>query len=81
MVTGERSGWLRTLGIALVIIGLALLIVGVVYFTVPLDKLPSFMGHVANSTRHHKKRGLAVGLAGLVCWVGAAVAFVQSRGR
>lgn len=69
----------RALGIALIIIGVIGVAVGIVYFTVPVSKLPSFMGHVVHTKRalhaHRTKRGLAgVVVGGILLIVGIVVA-------
>ena len=70
---------LRTLGIVLIVLGAALLVVGIVYFTVPADKLPGFLGHVAGSTRYHSKRAIAAAGAAAICWIVAAILLMRSR--
>ncbi len=71
---------LRTLGIVLLAVGLALIVLGIVYWTVPLGHLPSFMGHAAGSTKHHTKRALAATVLGLICLICGWVAFSRERG-
>jgi hypothetical protein len=73
------SRGLRTLGWVLLIVGLAAVVAGIVYFAVPADKLPSFMGRIAGSTAHHRKRAIAALAVGFVLWIGAAIAFWRAR--
>jgi amino acid permease len=70
---------LRTIGWILALVGLAAVIVGIVYLTVPAKSLPSFLGHIAGSTAHHRKRGLAGVGVGILLWIGAAIAFWRAR--
>ena len=74
-----QSSSLRTLGIVLLVVGIALLVVGIVYWTVSLEHLPSFMGHVAGSTKHHTKRALAATVLGVVVLVGGWLALARGR--
>jgi hypothetical protein len=78
---GSSSGWLRVLGILLLIVGSAALVVGVIYLGVPASKLPSFIpGHIAGVTRHHTKRGItSVGLGIVLIIFGVAALLVRSR--
>jgi preprotein translocase subunit SecY len=72
---------LRTLGWILLVVGVAAIVVGVVYFTVAADKLPAFLGRLAHKTGHRHKRAIAALAAGVLLWIGAAVAFVRARRR
>ncbi len=74
-----RSERLRVLGIVLIIAGIALLVVGIVYYSVPADKLPSFLGHIANSTKHHTKRALVGVVGGAVSLAAGALAITRAR--
>lgn len=65
----------------MLVLGVVLLVVGIVYFTVPADNLPAILGHVANSTKHHARRGTAGVAAGIVFLVIAGLAFARSRPR
>jgi hypothetical protein len=76
-----RSRGVSTIGIVLLVVGLVLLVIGIVYFTVPLDKLPAFLGRGANSTAHHTKRALAGVVGGVVFLIGAAFVLIRSRAR
>ncbi len=60
-------------------IGVALLVVGIVYWTVPLEHLPSFMGHAASSTKHHTKRALAATVLGVIALIVGWLAFARGR--
>jgi hypothetical protein len=71
---------MRTLGIVLLAVGLVLVFVAIVYWTVPVGHLPSFMGHAAGSTKHHTKRALAATVVGLICLIGGWAAFARGRG-
>lgn len=81
MIPQHRSQRMRTLAIAVLILGLVLLAIGIVYYTVPANKLPSILGHIANVTKHRTKRGLAAVVVGVVCLAGAGLAFMRSRPR
>ena len=76
----SRSGssQLRTLAIALLVIGVVLIAIGVVYFTVPADKLPSLLGSL-HVHAHRTKRGTAALIVGGVSAIGGAIAFMRSR--
>ena len=74
-----QSSSLRTLGIVLLAIGVALLVVGIVYWTVSLENLPSFMGHVAGSTKHHTKRALAATVLAVIVLIGGWLALARGR--
>jgi len=69
----------RAVGIALIIIGVIGVVLGIVYFTVTVDKLPSFLGHAVHTRKamhaHHTKRGTAgVVLGGILLIVGIVLA-------
>jgi tetrahydromethanopterin S-methyltransferase subunit D len=70
---------MRTLGIVLLVVGALLIVVAIVYWTVPVGHLPSFMGHAAGSTKHHTKRALGATVVGLICLIGGWVAFARGR--
>jgi hypothetical protein len=74
---------MRTLVTAvLVVVGLALIAVGIVYFTVKAGSLPSFFpGHIAGSTSHRTKHGIAAVVLGAVVLAFSAVAgsFMKRR--
>jgi hypothetical protein len=56
----------------LIIIGVALIALGVYYWVTPAGSLPSFFpGHLAGSAHKHIKHGLAAGIAGIACFLGA----------
>ena len=56
----------RILVAAAAVAGVALLVVGVVYWVEPASSLPSFFpGHMAGSSHHHVKHGIAAFLVGL----------------
>lgn len=60
----------RWVGILLLVLGVLAVIGGVVFLTVPAHSLPSFVpGHIAGSTRHHTKRGIAGVIVGVVLLV------------
>jgi amino acid permease len=65
--------------VILVVIGIALLVVGVLYLTIAADKLPSFMGHIAHTTGHRAKRGVAGLVLGVLFLVGGGVAMARAR--
>lgn len=68
-----RPETLRALGLVLFLAGVVLVILGIVYFTVPVDSLPSLLGH-AKGTGHHTKRGLVAIVVGILCWIAAPIA-------
>jgi hypothetical protein len=72
------SSGLRTLGIILLVLGFILLVVGIVYLTVPVDRLPSILGHAASS-RHHTKRGWGGFLVGLALVIAGGITLGRSR--
>ena len=73
------SKTLRTLGIAVLVVGLLVLAAGVIYYTVPGNKLPGFMGQIAHSTAHRTKRGLAGVVGGLVLSAAGIFMFIRSK--
>jgi hypothetical protein len=72
---------LTMLGWILLVIGLIAVVVGVIYFTVAADKLPSFLGRLPHATGHRTKHGIGALAAGVILWIGAAVAFARARRR
>jgi hypothetical protein len=49
-----------------VAVGIVLIVVAIVYWVEPAKSLPSFFpGHLAGSTHHHVKHGIAAFLVGL----------------
>lgn len=69
----------RLVAIALLVIGALALAAAIVYFTVPAHSLPSIFGRMPNAKGHRNRRAIAGLVAGLLLWIGAAVAFVRSR--
>ena len=62
----------KALMVLLIIVGVALLALGVYYWMTPAGSLPGFFpGHLAGSAHKHMKHGLAAGIAGIVCFLGA----------
>jgi uncharacterized membrane-anchored protein YitT (DUF2179 family) len=60
----------KLLVVLAIILGIALIAVGIVYFVEPASSLPGFFpGHLAGSSHHHVKHGLAAVLVGLACLV------------
>ncbi len=60
----------KLLVVLAIILGIALIAVGIVYFVEPASSLPWFFpGHLAGSSHHHVKHGLAAVLVGLACLV------------
>jgi amino acid permease len=53
------------------VIALVFIVAGIVYIAVPADSLPSFMGHVANSSGHHPLRAAGCLIVGVVFAIGA----------
>ncbi len=52
---------IRPLTIVLVLVAVALVAGAVIYFSKPAGDLPAFFpGHVAHSTKHHDKHGIAL---------------------
>lgn len=78
---GDRGSSMNVVAVILLILGVAALAAGVVYFTVAADKLPSFMGHIAHSTRHRTKRATAGVIVGVLLLGGSLLAFLAARGR
>ena len=53
-----------------VVVGLALIALAGYYWATPAGSLPSWLpGHVAGSSHHHTKHGIASFLVGLACLV------------
>lgn len=70
-----RTRMHKLVTVILVVIGLALIAVGIVYFTVKAGSLPSFFpGHIAGSTAHRTKHGIAALVLGVVVLAFSAVA-------
>jgi archaellum biogenesis protein FlaJ (TadC family) len=69
----------QILAIILLVVAIILLAVGVVYFTVPADKLPSFMGRVAGVTVHRSRRATAAVTLGVIVLIASIVAFLRAR--
>jgi hypothetical protein len=60
----------RNLVIPAVVLGIVLIVISIVYWAEPASSLPSFFpGHVAGSTTHHVKHGIAAFLLGIACFV------------
>ena len=82
MSTRASSSGAGTIGVIIIVIGVLALIAGVVYLALPADKLPSFFpGHVASSTAHHSKRGIAGIILGIVLLIVGAVVASRARRR
>ncbi len=75
----ERSSSMRALFVVLLIVGIAALAVGVIYFTVPVGRLPSFMGRIAQGTGHRSKRATAGVALGILLLAGSLAAFLRAR--
>jgi archaellum biogenesis protein FlaJ (TadC family) len=71
----------QIIAIILLIAAIVLVVIGVIYFTVPADKLPSFMGRVANVTVHRSRRGTAAITLGIIVLIASIVAFLRARER
>jgi multisubunit Na+/H+ antiporter MnhB subunit len=57
--------------VILAIIALIFIVVAIVYLAVPAKSLPSFMGHLNNSSGHHPLRAVGSFVVGVVFAVGA----------
>jgi hypothetical protein len=68
--------------VLLVLLGVIAAIVAVLYFTVPIHSLPSFIpGHAARGTGHHTKRDIAAAVVAVVLLILAAfIGFARPRG-
>ena len=60
------------------VVGLVVLAAGIVYLVVPTDRLPSFMGQIANLTGHRSRRGFAGVVGGAVLLIGGSIALARS---
>jgi uncharacterized membrane protein YraQ (UPF0718 family) len=61
--------------IVLMVAALVALLVGLFYFTIPEDKIPSWLpGRVATSTAHHVRRATVLVVVGMLCAVAAWIA-------
>ena len=50
--------------------GIVLIVIAIVYFVEPAKSLPGFFpGHLAGSTHHHVKHGIAALFLGIACLV------------
>jgi len=67
------------IGVLLLIAAIVLFVIGVIYFTVPADKLPSFMGRVSSTTVHRNRRAIAAVVLGVVVLIASIVTFARSR--
>ena len=76
-----RPSTTQIIAIILLIAAIVLVAIGVVYFTVPADKLPSFMGKVAGVTVHRSRRGTAAITLGVIVLIASIVAFSRARGQ
>jgi hypothetical protein len=60
----------RNLIVPAIVLGVVLLVVAIIYFVEPAKSLPSFFpGHVAGSTHHHVKHGIAALVVSLGCFI------------
>jgi hypothetical protein len=60
----------RALVVAALVAGVVLVLIGLVYFIEPAKSLPGFFpGHLAGSSHHHVKHGIAAFLLGVACFV------------
>ena len=58
--------------VLLIVIGVVSIALAVYYWVTPARSLPSFFpGHLAGSAHKHVKHGLAAGIAGIACFLGA----------
>ena len=58
--------------VLLIVIGVVFIALAVYYWVTPARSLPSFFpGHLAGSAHKHVKHGLAAGIAGIACFLGA----------
>jgi hypothetical protein len=72
----------RFLVLVLTVLGILGVIAAVLYFAEPAKSLPSILpGHLAHSTVHHTKRGIAALVVGLALLVAAAAAASMGRPR
>ena len=77
-VAGRRPA--RTLIIVLMVVALVALLVGLFYFTIPEDKIPSWLpGRVATSTAHHVRRATVLVVVGVFCAVAAWIVARRAR--
>jgi hypothetical protein len=68
--------------VVLMVVALVALLVGLFYFTVPADKIPSWLpGRVATSTAHHVRRATALVVVGVSCAAAAWMVATRARGR
>ena len=66
--------------VVLALLGIAAAAVAIIYFTVPIHSLPSFVpGHATTGTGHHTKRGIASAVVAVVLWILAAVVGMGRR--
>jgi hypothetical protein len=60
----------RLLTVLAIVAGIVLIAIAVVYWAEPAKSLPSFFpGHLAGSSHHHAKHGIAAFLLGIACFV------------
>jgi formate hydrogenlyase subunit 3/multisubunit Na+/H+ antiporter MnhD subunit len=75
---GRRSA--RTLIIVLMVVALVALLVGLFYFTIPADKIPSWLpGRDITLTAHHVRRATALVVVGVLCVVAAWIVATRAR--
>lgn len=78
VVTSQRLRWLT---FVLLAIGAIFLVIAIVYFVVPANDLPSFLGQETQATAHRTRRGIAMLILAGVVWVLAAATIVAWRRR
>lgn len=82
MAGGGKTYQVRPATVLLIVLGVALMALAVYYFVTPAGSLPSILpGHLAGSTHHHTKHGLAVAALAILAWVGAWFSTSPSQKR
>ena len=70
----------RWLAVLLMIVGVVLLAIAVLYFALPAQALPGFLGHIPGADVHRVKRGAVSLVLGVAClFVGMLIARRRAR--
>ena len=69
----------RVVAIVLLVAGIGLLVAGLLYYALPADKLPPFLGRLPHVTAHRSERAQAGVFGGGVLLVASFFTFRRSR--
>ena len=69
----------RVVAVVLLVAGIGLLVAGLLYYALPADKLPPFLGRLPNVTAHRSERAQAGVFGGVMLLVVSYFTFRRSR--